>query len=1459
MGTPVANQDWDNLIWSQLSYQFSLTAAFAPPANATQVRINLSEHTGQDNGVLFDNTSLCVITPCGPEICDDGVDNDSDGFTDCADPDCSSMAIINNVTVSNCIDHPFGDVATVDVEVVWTNMASDDVLRVTLDRPTHFISVLAGSSGSATVQFIVPANGTSNNMVLMTSEMGQVCQLSFFNSPISCSNDAMTCSALYIYGDYKTGDDEAWNNGFINYLDTINANTNLDLAFAKSTGTGLGLYSHYDHNQQTALNLDDYDFIILSPTLDDDMNTSLLDGVRETIANVLVFNSDQLHSMGMASSAATDVDPNVYDGSNHLDIYNYGIENQLNTPINGMADYYPSADVYLWRNNTANTNGADGVMFHYEAADVLVNPATNQAFAHGTRTFLGMKVDGVYATVENGGALPVPSADYFDPTTNLTLEGKYFLDLAIQLAATTCGNNPELCTNGLDDDGDGTIDCLDGDCGMPTVPNVVKVNPDNCPHLTNGQLTVTATGSNLEFSIDNGTSYQSSNIFTGLIDGDYNIRVRNTVTGCFINYANNPVTLADPICIEICTDNYDNDGDGFTDCNDPDCGPIALPSSNVSICLGTSITISTSGSGGNGIYTYNWDNGLGAGDQHTVSPSVEATTYHVTLTDGNNCTSTGEVIVTAAVCPEICDDGLDNDLDGLLDCDDPDCQAYGQPTPQDDSFSTCPGVTLTEQVSFNDGNLLTPLYGIATFPTKGMVSINHSGVFVYTPFNNECGNDVFVYEICNQQTGCCNTATVNLIIGDTEPPTLVNVPSDITIGCDESVPEPAPVYGEDLCPGIYVSFDEESTQLGSIGCGSYMISRVWETTDLCGNTARDTQFIYVQDNISPEIFRKYTLFNGKEIVGGVSPSTTNKWKYVEFPSSFSETPVVFVQPVTKVEGSAVSTRIRNISVEGFELALQEEEVADGVHLKEKVAWVAVEPGSLTDDSNLEIGSLPSVTHIPSLLNYANTYSSAPVIIAAMQTTNDTETASVRFDNNSVNSVEVWVEEDQSMDAEVIHGAESIGYLAANAGNLFDENGEKLGETGTVDANHNWKHVNLSKTYTKPVVIFGGVSNNDGVQATIAVRNVTGNSFEVQIDEWDYEVGSHANETIGYFVMEGSIPAESQYYCSDYTVDLVLGENLFALDNCDNQIQFDYQQSEYVGPFGLRVLRTWSAEDDCGNRTEVSRTDTCNVVAFRIKAMLYGAHYGTDSIMVMRDDLREDGQVPIAEPYTSLQGFVHYGDGGEETIDPSLLVEDSHNSIVDWVIIEVRNPLEPDSILHSRSGLLQRDGDIITTIGDSIFFFPKLVEGYYHVSLKHRNHLGLITGVFHNLNTTQFPLIDFRYTDMDVSGGEDAALETQTGNRFMWLGDINGDKKVIFQGPNNDVFALFSHILSQDGNDGNLANYISPGYWTQDVNMDGSAIYQGPNNDRSILLYHSVLAHPSNTSLLANYIITEALP
>lgn len=916
------------------------------------------------------------------------------------------------------------------------------------------------------------------------------------------------------------------------------------------------------------------------------------------------------------------------------------------------------------------------------------------------------------------------------------------------------------------------------------------------------------------------------------------------------------ITIFVEPCVEDCTNGVDDDGDGLVDCADSDCMPAPDAGSDVSICIGASYDLLAAATGSTPPYSFFWDNGLGSGQGHLVNPTA-TTTYHVTVTSATGCTAVDAITVTLVPCPEICGDGIDNDGDGLYDCDDPDCQEVGQPRLKWDNYKACPGEVFQEQVIFNDENLQYPAFSIASQPSNGSVSINNQGVFVYSPNSVSCGPDVFVYQVCNQVAGCCDTASVFLHFDREEPPVLANVPADLTIHCDDIIPLPPLVYALTGCPGIYISFEEHNAMIMEECPGNALI-RTWTATDLCGNTNTASQTIAIQDSSPPKFFRVYSLPNEKKLAAGVSDNTSHLWKHVRFPIQFNETPLVFCQVVSEQESAAVAVRLRNISVEGFDLKLSEQELSDGLHLGEQVAWMAVEPGALNDVTQLQAKLVTGVSDKVKTILFDPPYpGTAPVFIPAVQTTNNNDPIVVRHNALSTFAVNVVLEEETSKDAETAHENENLAYLSLLPGYLKDINQEIFGETGQVDLSSNWVTVNLERQYTQPVVLFGSLQAGDD-PATIRVRNVTPTSFEVKISEWDYLDGTHAVTPASFMVAEGSFPAYTQNYCSDNAAPLIPGVNLFASDNCDVLAHIQYDEVKTYVNEGLKVTRTWSTVDICGNSAAFSRTDTCGIAALEARAYLYGATIGNGNSTLMRDDLRKGGFLPLTEPYSAMPGYLHKGQGGSESIAPEVLNVTGPDAIVDWVFIEIRDASKPDSVVATRSALLQRDGDIISTTGGTILYFPELGEGYYQVAVRHRNHLGLMTEAPHYLTFKNPPMLDFQDGSMQLNDNQNAAVAIGNG-QAMWVGDCNNDRKVIFQGPYNDAFFLFTKVLADSNNTGNLANYILLGYFTTDLNMDGKTIYQGPGNDRSILLFNTVLSHPGNSLKLANFIVTEKLP
>ncbi|MGB7327958.1 MAG: M60 family peptidase N-terminal accessory domain-containing protein, partial [Rubripirellula sp.] len=91
-------------------------------------------------------------------------------------------------------------------------------------------------------------------------------------------------------------------------------------------------------------------------------------------------------------------------------------------------------------------------------------------------------------------------------------------------------------------------------------------------------------------------------------------------------------------------------------------------------------------------------------------------------------------------------------------------------------------------------------------------------------------------------------------------------------------------------------------------------------------------------------------------------------------------------------------------------------------------------------------------------------------------------------------------------------------LAAEIPNFVGDG--QIGIVATAQVSNSWSTINLTQTFTNPVVIAGPASQSDGAPATVRVRNVGSDSFQISIDEWDYLDGIHAAETVSYLVVEG---------------------------------------------------------------------------------------------------------------------------------------------------------------------------------------------------------------------------------------------------------------------------------------------------------------------------------------------------
>ncbi len=151
--------------------------------------------------------------------------------------------------------------------------------------------------------------------------------------------------------------------------------------------------------------------------------------------------------------------------------------------------------------------------------------------------------------------------------------------------------------------------------GGPVINNVTVTDP-LCNGSNDGSIDITASGGvgTLQYSIDNGTTFQAGNVFTGLSPGTYNIVVEDA-NGC---QTSTQVTITDPAALSV-TETITDENCGQSD------GAISLTAS-----------------GGTGSYTYLWSPG---GETTSSITGVTGGSYSVTVTDGNGCTFNGNYTV----------------------------------------------------------------------------------------------------------------------------------------------------------------------------------------------------------------------------------------------------------------------------------------------------------------------------------------------------------------------------------------------------------------------------------------------------------------------------------------------------------------------------------------------------------------------------------------------------------------------------------------------------------------------------------------------------------------------------------------------------------------------------------------------------------------------------------------------
>jgi len=168
-------------------------------------------------------------------------------------------------------------------------------------------------------------------------------------------------------------------------------------------------------------------------------------------------------------------------------------------------------------------------------------------------------------------------------------------------------------------------------------------------------------------------------------------------------------------------------------------------------------------------------------------------------------------------------------------------------------------------------------------------------------------------------------------------------------------------------------------------------------------------------------------------------TTVSAWENIDFDTDFNTLPAIISQVQTKKGGQFVRTRQSAASVDGFKLAMEEEEaLKNSGHVEERVGWLAIETGvGSWDGIDFQAAHTGArIDHIWDDISFSGDFESAPNLLASVATFKGSDPVGLRYNNLGASGAQIKLEEDRSADSEVSHVRESVDFLAiAGSGSL----------------------------------------------------------------------------------------------------------------------------------------------------------------------------------------------------------------------------------------------------------------------------------------------------------------------------------------------------------------------------------------------------------------------------------------
>lgn len=203
---------------------------------------------------------------------------------------------------------------------------------------------------------------------------------------------------------------------------------------------------------------------------------------------------------------------------------------------------------------------------------------------------------------------------------------------------------------------------------------------------------------------------------------------------------------------------------------------------------------------------------------------------------------------------------------------------------------------------------------------------------------------------------------------------------------------------------------------------------------------------------------------------------------------------------------------------------------------------------------------------------------------------------------------------------------------------------------------------------------------------------------------------------------------------------------------------------------------------------------------------------------MRNQLNASGLLPLLQPYG--QGGYQY-----KGFEPVAAIPSAE--VVDWVLVQLRDPQNPATVITEQAAFVTRDGDLMGLDGKTGLAMDPGTATSFYIAICHRNHLDVMSAspvqLSHAINF-DFTDINNLYVDQSLTNPPAAQLG-QSNVYGLMKGDSDANGEVNQQDVSRIVASYFSR--GNESTDADL-NGVTNAADAQKVNPSQTAISHLPN-------------------------------